>query len=99
MNKSVSISGGVVATSTRLVTEVERNIAKFTVGIGPDVTGVPPVQVIRISPANSAIPSCRMLGATGTLAVQFIGDWAIKPCDNPKKAMAIRVCVSNFDIK
>ena len=62
-------SGGA---TMRLVTAVLKNMLTLTVGNAPVVTGVPPVQLTKISPTNSATPPCRTVAAAGGVAVHVM---------------------------
>src|SRR5215471_3503046 len=67
---SISSRGSVV----RLVTGAEKKTARLTCGTGFAAgVGVPPVQVMTISPTSSVLPSARTVGAEGTLALHTDG--------------------------
>src|SRR6202011_4288524 len=85
---TVSETSVAPAADTRLVTPIFRNTARLSVITVP---GLPPEQVITISPSNSAIPSARRAGLTAESVQVKVEDWGwaipmeIRKSDNVSK--------------
>src|SRR5260370_19792802 len=68
---TVSETSVAPAADTRLVTATFRNTARLSFIAVP---GLPPVQAIKMSPSNSAIPSARTAGVTAASVQVKVGD-------------------------